>query len=78
MKRHILDDAIAFIENFQNCGSLGHGRHSAFAMSGRSHLTAAWKRRVLARSALAARGERERGKQRCGGARHAYSGIQGS
>jgi len=78
MKRDILYDAVALIKDCENRGSLSHRRNSALAIGGRSHLASARQRCILPRSAFAARGERDRGKQGCGDAVHAYSGIQGS
>jgi len=77
MKRDVLDDPVALVEDSKDGDALRHGRYSAFAVGGRCDLRGLRKRRVLL-LALAARSERERGKQCCGDPRHAYSGIQGS
>ena len=77
MERDVLDDAVALVEDAQHRDALRHRGHRA-AVGRLAGLPGSWKRRVLSFIALAARGERERGQQQCGGLLHAYSGIQGS
>jgi hypothetical protein len=79
MKRDMLDDAVALVEDAEHRDPLRHRRHSAFAVSSRSHLLRRRKRRIrLLGSLPAGGGQRERNQQRCGTAFHYYSGIQGS
>jgi hypothetical protein len=78
MERNVLDDSVALVEDADDCDALCHGRHTALTVCGGCDLPSAGHGRVPLLSALAARGECERGQQRCGNAFHAYSGIQGS
>jgi hypothetical protein len=78
MKRDVLDNAVAFVEDSEHRHAQRHGRDSALAIGGRSDLPGTRCRRILLLSAFAARSERERGEQGCRGGLHAYSGIQGS
>jgi hypothetical protein len=73
-----LNDAVALVEHAQHRDPLRHRRDAALAVGGGSGLLGRRQRRVFAFLALAARGERERGRQRCSERAHAYSGIQGS
>jgi hypothetical protein len=77
MKRDVLDDSVALVEDAKHGDALRHWRHRS-AACGEARLPGTWKRHILLLIALAARGERERDQQRCGGLLHAYSGIQGS
>jgi hypothetical protein len=78
-KRDVLNDAVALVENAEDRDAPGHRRDAALPVRRRGSLATTARRRVLLRLVLAARHERERGKQRCGsGGLHAYSGIQGS
>ena len=78
VKRDRLDDTVALVEHPEDRDALRHRRDSALAIGGGSGLLGRRQRRVFAFLALAARGERERGQQRCSERAHAYSGIQGS
>jgi hypothetical protein len=78
VKRNILDDPVALVEDSEHRDPLRHRRHAALAVRGRGRLPRRGQRRVLLLRALAARGERERGKQRSSEDAHVYSGIQGS
>jgi hypothetical protein len=77
MKRDVLDDTVALVENAEHRHTLWHRSDSA-VIGGGAPLPGAGKRHILLLIALAARDEREREQQRCGGLLHAYSGIQGS
>jgi hypothetical protein len=66
VKRHVLDDAVALVEDSQHRDPLRHGRNPAFSVSGGRDLPRRRQRRVLLGLALAARSERERGEQRSG------------
>jgi hypothetical protein len=76
MKRDVLDDPVALVEDADDRDPLRHRGHAALPRRSRGRLTAG--RRGVLLTALPARGERKGGKQRSGGAVHAYSGIQGS
>ncbi len=78
VKRDILDDAVALVENAEHGGPLSHWSDAAFAIGRRGNLAPASYGSILSRSALAARGERERGEQGYSDVLHVYSGIQGS
>ena len=78
MKRDILDDSVAFVEDAEHRDALRHWRDAALSGCRRTHLPAGGRGRILLLSALAARSEGERNQDRCGKALHAYSGIQGS
>jgi len=78
MKRDILNDAVALVENAENRDPLRHRRHATFAIGGRGDLSRGGQRRVPLLGALAARGERKRGDQRSSQGAHVYSGSQGS
>jgi hypothetical protein len=78
VKRDVLDDAVALVEDSQHGDALRHRRHSALTVGCRRDLLAGRKRRVRRLAALAARSERESQQQRCDAAFHAYSGIHGS
>jgi hypothetical protein len=78
VKRDVLDDAVALVEDAEHRDALRHWRHAALASGGRRDLASGRRRRVLRLIALAARNERERSQQRGGSCPHAYSGIQGS
>ena len=77
MKRDILDDAVALVEDSGDRDALRHWRNT-LPRGGGSGLPCRRHRRALLLCALAARGERQRNQQRCGDLLHAYSGIQGS
>jgi hypothetical protein len=78
VKRDVLDNPVALVEDTEHRDALGHRRDAAFAIGCRGHLLRSGQWRVLLRLALAARGKRKRDDQRSGGGAHAYSGIQGS
>jgi hypothetical protein len=78
VKRDILDDAVALVEDAEHRDPLRHRRHASLAVGRRSGGPRPTRRRVLLLLAFAARGERERCEQGCGDWLHAYSGIQGS
>ena len=78
VKRDILDDAVALVENAEHRSALGHWSDAALAIRGRGNLAPAPQGSILTRPALAARGEREGGEQGCSDVLHVYSGIQGS
>jgi hypothetical protein len=78
VKRDVLDDAVALVEDAEHRDALRHRRHAALSRRCWRHLTRWRNRRVLLLRAFSARGERKCDQQRCGGPRHAYSGIQGS
>jgi hypothetical protein len=78
VKRDVLDDAVALVEDAEHRDALRHRRDAALSRCGRRHLARRRNRRILLLRALSARGERKCDQQRCGGLRHAYSGIQGS
>ena len=61
VKRDILNDAVALVENAQNRGALRHGCDPALAIGRRWYLASACQGSILSRAALAARGEHERG-----------------
>jgi hypothetical protein len=76
-QRHILNDAVALVEDSNHCDALGHRRDTALPGRGRRSFDAAELGGVLL-AASPARGQRERDQQRCRKLSHAYSGIQGS
>jgi hypothetical protein len=78
MKRDILDDPVALVEDAEHRNPLGHGRHAPLSVHGRARLMRRWQRYVLLLRALAAPGERKRDQKRNCRVSHAYSGIQGS
>jgi hypothetical protein len=78
MKRDILDDAVALVENPENRDTLRHRRDAVLPRHGRPGAGRRNGRALLLLRALAARGERQRNEQRCRVPFHAYSGIQGS
>jgi hypothetical protein len=78
MKRDVLNDAVALVENAENRCALGHWSNTALAIGGRGNLAPASQGRILSGPTLAARSERERGEQGCSEVLHVYSGIQGS
>jgi hypothetical protein len=78
VKRDVLDDAVALVEDPEHGNALRHRRYAALAMRGRGSLPRGGQFRVLLLSALATGGKRKRGKQQCSEVAHAYSGIQGS
>jgi hypothetical protein len=79
MKRNVLNDAVALIEDAEHRGTLSHRRHTALAIGCGGDLRAGGSGRILLFPALAAGGERKGDQQqRSGGAVHAYSGIHGS
>lgn len=77
MKRDILDDAIAFVENAEDSDALHHRSYPTFPIRRRADLSAG-QRRIGLRAAFVARGKRDGDQQRCGSSSHYYSGIQGS
>jgi hypothetical protein len=78
VKRDVLDDAVALVEYAEHRDALRHRRYAALSRRGRRHLAHRCNRRVLLLRAFSARGQGKCDQQRCGGLRHAYSGIQGS
>jgi hypothetical protein len=78
VKRDILDDAVALVENAENRDPLRHRRHATFAIGGRGDLPRRGRRRVPLLGAFAARRERKRSDQRSSQGAHVYSGSQGS
>jgi len=78
MERHVLDNAIALVENSKNGGALRHWRNAALPVRRRTNLPGHRKWRILLRRAFAAGGERKRDQKGCRRRLHAYSGIHGS
>jgi hypothetical protein len=79
MKRDVLDDAVALVEDAEDRRALGHWGDPALSVCGRRHLRATLSRRVLRRlTALPARGKRQAGEREREFVAHAYSGIHGS
>jgi hypothetical protein len=78
MQRNRLDDPVPLVEHSEHRDPLCHRSDAALAVGRGGGLPRRRQRRVLPLLALAARGERKRGEERCGGRFHAYSGIQGS
>ena len=78
VKRDILNNAVAFVENAENRAALRHRSNASLAIGGCGSLASASQGSILFGSSLAARGERERGEQGCSDLLHFYSGIQGS
>ena len=77
MKRDVLNDAVALVENSKERHALRHRRDAALAVRRRGR-GARRKRHVLLLGTLAARSKRKRQQQRNRGLSHADSGIQGS
>jgi hypothetical protein len=79
MKRDVLDDPVALVEQSENRDSLAHRRHARLIDARRcSRIGNHRPRRILLVAAAAGR-HGERGQDdRCGSQAHAYSGIQGS
>jgi hypothetical protein len=64
MKRDVLDDAIAFIEDAEHGDALRHRRNSALSLGGRGDLACLGKCGILLFGALAARNQRKPDTQR--------------
>jgi hypothetical protein len=77
MQRDRLDDAVALVEDAEDCDPLRHRSHR-LGGGGRPVPRALRRGRILLFAPLAARSQRERDQQRCGDSLHAYSGIHGS
>jgi hypothetical protein len=78
MKRDVLDDPVALVEDAEHRDALRHRRDAALPCGVRRAPAGDGRRGVLLLRGLAARGERQRKEQRCSDYPHAYSGIQGS
>jgi hypothetical protein len=78
MQGHVLDDAVALVEDPEHRDALRHRRDSALAGRRDRRVRPRRSGGIVLFGALAARGEREHSQQGCGGCPHAYSGIQGS
>jgi len=76
MKRDVLDDAVALVEDAEHRHPLRHRSDAALAVGGRPDLTPA-DRIALLRVAAAAGKRRHKQQFRSGGP-HFYSGIHGS
>jgi len=77
MKRDVLYDAVALVEDAQHGDALRHWRHPGGARRSRSRPLRGCHRRILRLTAAVARREPEREQQRQR-LLHAYSGIHGS
>jgi hypothetical protein len=80
MKRDVLNDAVALVEQAEDRDPLAHRRHARLIDAGRSRGIGNHRPRVIlfiAAAPASGDGERER-DNRCGSQAHAYSGIQGS
>jgi hypothetical protein len=77
MKRDVLDDTVALVEDSEDRDALRHRSDSSLAVGGRGDLPSR-KRRIGLLAALPARTKSERSQQRCSDTSHAYLGIQGS
>jgi hypothetical protein len=78
VKRDILNDPVALVEDAKNCNTLRHRGDPALSARGGHRLRGPARRHVLLLGALAAGGKGERDQDWSYGASHAYSGIQGS
>jgi hypothetical protein len=79
VKRDILHQSVALVEDAQHRDPLGHGRHSGLIGAGRHRGVGDHRTRVILLLGLAAaRGERQRDRQRGRAPDHGYSGIHGS
>ena len=76
MERHVLDDAVALVEDAEHGDALRHRGDATFTVRCRRNRFRPRQRLLL--TALAASDERKRGEQGCVSRFHAYSGIQGS
>jgi hypothetical protein len=78
MKRDVLNDAVALIEDAKDGDPLRHRRHARLIDAWRHSGIGNDRLRGILLIAAAARREREDSQQRCGKSAHAYPGIQGS
>jgi hypothetical protein len=78
MKRDVLDDAVALVEDAEDGDPLRHRRHARLVDARRHRGVGNDRLRGMLLVATAARREREDSQERCGKPVHAYSGIQGS
>jgi hypothetical protein len=78
VKRDILHDPVALVEDRKHRDPLRHRRHSALPCRGRRNIARGGDRSILLLAAAAARSKRKCNQQRCGESQHAYSGIHGS
>jgi hypothetical protein len=77
-QRHVLNDAIALVEDAEHRDALGHRGHPALPGSRCRRIGRGRRRRILLLGAPAAGREREHNQQRRGNPGHFYSGIHGS
>jgi hypothetical protein len=77
VKRNVLDDPVALVEDAEHRDPLRHRRHPALAVSRRRRLPRRRQRDSLLLVALAARRKGQH-RQRDSRRAHVYSGIQGS
>jgi hypothetical protein len=76
---HVLDDAVALVEDPEDGHALRHRRHAALSRGRHQRFTAGRRERILLLLfAAPACGEPQRNEQRCSEPVHAYSGIHGS
>jgi hypothetical protein len=78
VKRHILYDTVALVEDGQHRDALAHRGHAGLIHAGRRRGIGDHRLRGVLLIAFAARDKRERQDQSCGRLEHAYSGIHGS
>jgi len=78
VKRDILNNAIALVEDAEDSNPLGHRRYAGLVGAGRYSGIGDDRLRRIALVAATARREQEGQQHRCSEPGHAYSGIQGS
>jgi hypothetical protein len=78
MKRDVLLDPVALVQDAEDGDALRHRSDSALSRGRGRNIPRRSHSRVLLLGAAVASGERERHQQRDGKAPHAYSGIHGS
>jgi hypothetical protein len=78
VQSHVLNDAVALVEDAEHRDALRHRRDTALPCRGDRNVGGGGKRSILLLRTLAARGQRETGEQDCTDRAHVYSGIQGS
>jgi hypothetical protein len=78
LERHVLNDAVALVEDSEHRNPLRHRRDPTLARGRRRRVRRCRREPVFLLCALPTGGKRQRHDQRCSERPHVYSGIHGS